>query len=106
VRPAPWIAHAWEHSAVAEAVELEVHVRPGARRDGVDGTHDGVLAVRVSAPPSEGRANEAVRRVLAAAFGVRVRDVELVRGATSRRKRLRVEGDQAQLRARLDELLR
>ncbi len=96
----------WEHAGVtAGSVEFEVHVRPGARKDAVDGTHDGVLAVRVSAPPAEGRANEAVRRLLAAELGVRRGAVELVGGATSRRKRIRVAGDPDELRARLDRLL-
>lgn len=80
-----------------DGYELDVHVRPGARRDAVDGVHDGVLAVRVSAPPAEGRANDAVRRVLAAAFGVRPGAVELVRGASSRRKRIRISGDAERL---------
>jgi len=88
-----------------DGIEFEVHVRPGARRDAVDGTHDGVLAVRVSAPPAEGRANEAVRRLLAAELGVRRGAVELVTGAGSRRKRFRVEGDPDELRARLEQLL-
>jgi uncharacterized protein (TIGR00251 family) len=84
--------------------ELDVHVRPGARTTMVGGAHDGVLAVKVAAPPADGQANEAVCRAVAAALGVRPTAVELVRGASSRRKRLRIEGDAGALQARADEL--
>jgi uncharacterized protein (TIGR00251 family) len=84
--------------------ELDVHVRPGARSTQVGGSHDGVLAVKVAAPPADGQANEAVCRAVAAALGVRPAAVELVRGASSRRKRLRIDGDPAALQARSDEL--
>jgi len=84
--------------------ELDVHVRPGARSTQVGGSHDGVLAVKVAAPPADGQANEAVCRAVAAALGVRPTAVELVRGASSRRKRLRVDGDTTTLRARAEEL--
>ena len=74
-----------------ETFLLDIHVRPNARTDRVDGRHDGVLAVRVSAPADAGRANEAACRVVAKAFGLRPRQVELVAGAKSRRKTLRLE---------------
>ncbi len=67
---------------------LDIHVRPGARRTEIDGWHDGALAVRVSAPPTDRRANEAVRRLLSDTLGVRLTSVTIVRGHTSRRKRL------------------
>ena len=69
------------------SLTLAVHVRPGGRRDAIDGTFDGVLAVRVSAPPVDGRANEAVRRLLADAFGVARSEVTIVGGHGSRRRR-------------------
>jgi uncharacterized protein (TIGR00251 family) len=81
-----------------------VHVRPGGSRDGVDGEYDGVLAVRVSAAAQGGRANKAVCQVLSRAFGVRGSDVEIVSGATGRRKRIAIAGDEADLAARLAEL--
>ncbi len=84
--------------------ELDVHVRPGARTTHVGGEHDGVLTVRVAAPPADGQANEAVCRAVATALGVRPTAVELVRGASSRRKRLRIAGDPDELRARSDGL--
>lgn len=101
-----WVHASTERATVTDGVfDFDVHVRPGGRRDAVEGVHDGVLAVRVAAPPTEGRANESVRRVVAAAFGVRPRSVELLAGASSRRKRLRVVGDPVALRQRHTELL-
>jgi uncharacterized protein len=84
--------------------DVAVHVRPGAKRTVVGGSHDGVLTVAVAAPPADGQANEAVRRAVADAFGIRVSAVEIVRGHSSRRKQLRLEGDDATIAARLAEL--
>ncbi|MFN8022487.1 MAG: DUF167 domain-containing protein [Acidimicrobiales bacterium] len=84
--------------------EFDVHVRPGARRASVGGSHDGVLAVAVTAPPADGKANDAVCDALARAFGVRASAVGIVRGHTSRRKHVRVEIEPVAGRARLDEL--
>ena len=67
-----------------------IRVKPGARRDRVGGTWPGVageaLVVAVAAPAVEGKANDAVRRVLAAAFGVRRSDVAVVSGDRARDK--------------------
>jgi uncharacterized protein YggU (UPF0235/DUF167 family) len=61
-----------------------------------------VLVVRVSAPPVDGRANEAVRAALADAFGLRPSAVTLVSGASSRSKVFDlVGGDPAVLEALL-----
>jgi uncharacterized protein (TIGR00251 family) len=84
---------------------FDVHVRPGARRSRVGGSHDGVLAVAVSAPPADGKANEAVCAAVAEAFGVRTSAVDIVRGHSSRRKHLRLELDESMAEARLAELL-
>lgn len=56
----------------------------------MDGERDGRLLVRTSAAPVDGRANEAVCRILAQHFGVRARDVEVISGAKSRDKRVRI----------------
>ena len=88
-----------------DGIEIEVHVRPGGRRDAVEGAHDGVLAVRVAAPPAGGRANVAVLRTVAAAFRVRPSAVVLIGGSSSRRKRLRIAGDEQELSERHRELL-
>lgn len=69
---------------------LTVHAQPGAGRTEIVGRHGAALKVRVAAPPSQGRANEAVAKVLADAFGLAVAKVELVSGQTNRSKRFRV----------------
>ena len=56
------------------------------------GEHDGALVVRVSAPAVDGRATDAALSAIAAAFGVRRRDVALIAGATSRTKIVDVAG--------------
>jgi uncharacterized protein len=59
---------------------------------------DGVLAVRVTAPPVDGKANQALRELLAAELGVAKGRVEVVRGQRGRRKLVRVSGaDSAKL---------
>lgn len=74
------------------ALLVWVHVQPGARRTELVGRHGDALKVRVAAPPVDGKANAAVAAVLADHFGVPRRDVELVAGATARRKRFRLVG--------------
>jgi len=69
---------------------IEVRVIPRARRDAVDGERAGRLVVRVTAAPVDGRANDAVRAVVAAHLGVRTADVDVVAGQRSRDKVLRV----------------
>lgn len=88
----------------AAHVEFQVHVRPRARRESVGGEHAGALEVRVRAAPVDGAANAAVIALVAEALGLRRADVELVSGATARRKRLRAHGDAAELSARLHAL--
>jgi uncharacterized protein (TIGR00251 family) len=69
---------------------LALHVQPGASRTEYVGLHGGAHKVRLAAPPSEGRANEALARFLAEAFGVRERDIAIVSGTTARRKVVRI----------------
>jgi uncharacterized protein (TIGR00251 family) len=51
---------------------------------------DGTLKVKVAAVPEKGKANEELCAVLARHFGVSPRDVEIVTGAASTRKRIRI----------------
>jgi uncharacterized protein YggU (UPF0235/DUF167 family) len=60
------------------------------------------VLIRVTAPPVDGKANEALCRLVAKAAGVGPSRVTLVRGHTARDKVLRIEGvEEAALRAAL-----
>lgn len=83
-----------------------VLVRPGARRDQIVGVQDGTLNVSVNARPVEGRANAACRRLLADALALPLSRVEIIAGASARRKRIRIRNtDIATLAARLARFL-
>lgn len=78
--------------AAVDGVEIRVRVQPRAKSDAVVGERDGAWVVRVRAPPLDGRANAALCELIARRVGVRIRDVSVVHGASSRDKLLRVEG--------------
>ncbi|MEK7951335.1 DUF167 domain-containing protein [Luteolibacter soli] len=72
-------------------MEIRVLAVPNARAGEVIGWEDDpragrVLRVKVAAPPSEGKANAALREVLAKHFGVAKSQVILAKGSTSRVK--------------------
>lgn len=74
------------------AIVLELHVQPGAKRTEAAGVHGDRVKIRLAAPPVDGAANDELVRFLADAFGVPKRRVTIVSGATSRQKRVRIEG--------------
>jgi uncharacterized protein len=87
---------------VAESSVLVVRVTPRAGRDEISGWHGEELRVRLRAPPVDGRANEALVRLIASRLRVPPSSIELITGATARIKRLRVGGlSEAELRQRL-----
>jgi uncharacterized protein (TIGR00251 family) len=71
-------------------VLLDVSVVPGAKRTEVVGLHDEALRVRLAAPPVDGKANEALLAWLADQLGCAKREIQLIRGASSRRKHLAI----------------
>jgi uncharacterized protein (TIGR00251 family) len=76
----------------APTAQIDVRLQPRAKRDEIVGEREGVLVVRVTAPPIEGRANDALCALIARRARVGRTRVEIVRGASSRDKVVRVEG--------------
>ena len=86
----------------AAGVEIAVRVIPRARRSTIDGERDGHLLVRLSAPPVDNAANDALIAFLSEVLDVPKRSVQLVAGATSRSKRVAIQGMSVEgVRARL-----
>ena len=71
---------------------ISVRLQPRASRDEITGLRDGVLVVRVSAPPVDGRANAALCKLIARRVGVAPTRVSVVRGERSRDKLVLVAG--------------
>ena len=73
------------------SVRLDIRVTPRASRTSVD-IRDGRVVVRVTAPPVDSAANEAVQLALAEALGLPRRAVQIVRGHTGRQKLVEISG--------------
>jgi uncharacterized protein len=71
---------------------ISVRVQARAGRDEFVAIREGVVVVRVAAPALDGRANQALCRLLARRLSVRTSDVTIIRGEHSRDKVLRVQG--------------
>jgi uncharacterized protein (TIGR00251 family) len=84
------------------ALLVDIVVQPRASRAGVGPVQGDRLRVAVTAPPVDGKANEAVIAALAAALDLPRRSITIVRGETGRRKTVRLDGlGRADLAARL-----
>jgi len=76
---------------------IDVLVAPRASRSRVLDIHDNRLKIQLTAPPVEGQANAALVELLARLLGVAKAQVEVVGGASSRRKTVRLVGVSSQL---------
>jgi uncharacterized protein YggU (UPF0235/DUF167 family) len=104
--PCPDIPRELPLLAAPGGVRIAVRLTPrgrGNRLDGIAHLADGtpVLKASVGAPPENGRANEALLRLLADSWGLARRDLTLVAGARGRTKSVHVAGDPAALLLRL-----
>jgi uncharacterized protein len=98
-------------SPFAEAeggLRVKIRLTPKASRDRVDGPApeaDGgaVLKVSVTAIPEDGKANVALIKLLSKEWRIPKTSIDIVQGATDRRKVLLITGDAHELRCRLDQ---
>jgi len=75
-----------------DGVRFAVRVQPRASRSEIVGVHGDAMKVRLSAPPVDGAANDALVELIAGALGVARRAVRIISGASSRSKVVEVEG--------------
>ena len=74
------------------SVTFYVQVQPRASRAAIEGEHGDALKIRLTAPPVDDRANQALVRLLAERLNVPRAAVRIVAGEKSRRKRVTVAG--------------
>lgn len=95
-------------AAAPGGVRVNIRLTPKAARDRIDGVAadaDGgaVLKVAVTAVPEDGKANAALIKLLSKQWRLPKSAMEIVQGATDRRKVLHITGEPAQLLAHLDQ---
>jgi hypothetical protein len=71
---------------------LTVRIQPRSSKNGVLRREDGSLKIRLTAPPVDGAANEALVEFLSKTLSVSKSAVEIVSGHTSREKRVKISG--------------
>ena len=71
---------------------LSVLCQPGSKRNHISDWHDKHLRVHLLAQAIEGKANEALQRLLAQLLCIKRRDVQLLSGEHSKRKRVLLQG--------------
>jgi hypothetical protein len=80
---------------VADGCTVAVRVHPGAKKNGVTGTHAGAVKIALTASPVDGKANDALIAFLAEAIRVPRARIALVAGIASRAKTIRITGKSA-----------
>ena len=71
---------------------IVVRVQPNASQNQIAGFKDGVLYLRVAAPPVEGKANQELIRFLSGILEVSKSDITIEKGMTGKRKIVRITG--------------
>jgi len=74
------------------STKLSVKVTPNAGRNAVSGFTDGVLYIKIAAPPEKGKANKELIDYLSRTLGVGKSSLHLIKGQTSRNKVISIEG--------------
>lgn len=93
-----------------DGLTLHVRLTPKGGRDAIDGIEQlsngqSVLKARVRAVPEDGKANEALIKLIANHLDCASSSVAIVSGATARIKTLRIKGESDHLLLKLQESL-
>ena len=76
----------------AAGVRVTIRVQPRASANELVGPYGDAIRIRLTAPPVEGAANEALREFLARTFGIPQRSITIVAGASARTKIVELVG--------------
>ena len=75
-----------------KGIVIEVKVEPRSSKKAISGIMGDALKVKLTAPPVDGAANEQLIELISEATGVRKSSVRIIRGASSKRKVVEIEG--------------
>ena len=88
-----------------EQARIVVWVQPDSSRNGILGFEDGVLRLKIAAPPVKGKANQELVKFLSDILGVSKSSLTIEKGMTGKRKVIGISGlTQARVRERLERL--
>jgi uncharacterized protein (TIGR00251 family) len=76
----------------ADGVIVSVRAVPRASKNAIQGVHDGALKIRLTTPPIDGKANQALIKYLSKTLKVSKSQIELMQGETARNKAFRITG--------------
>jgi uncharacterized protein len=79
-----------------DGATLAIRAQPGAKKNTILGEYGTALKVAVTAPPEDGRANDAILDVLHDWLGVKRSQLRILSGATNRNKVIQVVGFSAE----------
>lgn len=79
-------------TSIEGGVRLSVQVQPRSSRNQIVGEQDGCLKVKLTAPPVEGEANQALINYLARLLAIPKKNIKLLKGDTSRHKLIEISG--------------
>ena len=92
------------YSTSSGQARLTVRVQPKAKQNRLAGFKEGVLQVRITAPPVKGKANDALIKFLSECLGVSKSRLSIEKGLTGRMKTITIEGlTQSQVMGLLEE---
>ena len=90
-----------------KGLTFDIQVIPHASRAEIVGMQDGVLKIKVTAPPVEGAANEACIKLLAKELGLKKSQMEISSGAKSRKKTVMIKDiSKAELETKINNILK
>ncbi len=71
---------------------LKVYLQPRSSRNEITGPYRDGIKIKVTAPPVEGKANEALIKILVKEFKISASSIEILKGRNSREKIIRISG--------------
>ncbi|NLA74401.1 MAG: YggU family protein [Deltaproteobacteria bacterium] len=72
--------------------DIDARIIPKSSRNEITALEQGIVKIRVTAPPVDGLANRAVIELISKKFKIPKKNIEIISGDKSKNKRIRVHG--------------